>query len=205
MHPAVFLDRDGTIIEEVGYLNRLDRLAFFPWTIDAIRALNGTGLLVVVVTNQAGVALGYFDEAFVRHTHRHMDERIRAGRARVDGYYYCPHHPRGTVEVYRQACDCRKPGIGMLRQAAADLGIDVARSYVVGDRWGDVELGRAAGAKAILLNTGYASRDEARPDGRAVPDHVSDNLSSAAGWIIGDLRRAAAALDGRSRPAANAG
>jgi D-glycero-D-manno-heptose 1,7-bisphosphate phosphatase len=188
MKPAVFLDRDGTIIEEVGYLNRLERLEFFPWTMDAIRVLNQAGLLVVVVTNQAGVGHGYFDEAFVRSTHDHIDSRIRTGRAHVDGYYYCPHHPRAAVERYRQACECRKPRTGMLRQAAADLGIDLARSYVVGDRWGDVELAHAAGAKAVLLGSGYASPDEVRPEGGAAPDHAADNLASAAAWIIRDAR-----------------
>jgi D-glycero-D-manno-heptose 1,7-bisphosphate phosphatase len=106
----------------------------------------------------------------------------------VDGYYYCPHHPRAAVERYRQACECRKPRTGMLRQAAADLGIDLARSYVVGDRWGDVELAHAAGAKAVLLGSGYASPDEVRPEGGAAPDHAADNLASAAAWIIRDAR-----------------
>lgn len=189
MRPAVFLDRDGTIIEEVGYLNRLDRLTFFPWTIDAIRAMNDAGIAVVVVTNQAGVAHGYYDETFVRETHREIEKRISEGRARVDAFYYCPHHPRATLDAYRQACECRKPGTGMLRQAAADLGLDLARSYVVGDRWGDVELGKAAGAKSVIVTTGYASGHELRTEGAAAADAVTDNLASAVGWIIGDLRR----------------
>lgn len=188
MQPAVFLDRDGTIIEEVGYLNRLNRVKFFPWTVDAIRVFNEAGLLVVLVTNQAGVAQGYYDEAFVRETHRYIDERVRAGQAHIDGYYYCPHHPRASVEAYRQACTCRKPSPGMIQQAAGDLGIDVARSYVVGDRWGDVDLGAAAGAKSILLRTGYGQADDARPATAPVPDHVSDNLASAAAWIVRDSR-----------------
>jgi D-glycero-D-manno-heptose 1,7-bisphosphate phosphatase len=188
MQPAVFLDRDGTLIEEVGYLNRLDRVKFFPWTVDAIRVLNDAGLLVVVVTNQAGVAQGYYDEAFVRRTHRHIDERLRAGRALVAGYYYCPHHPKASVEAYRQVCECRKPSPGMIRQAARELGIDATRSYVVGDRWGDIDLGAAAGVKSVLLRTGYGQADDARPPGAAVPDHISDNLAGAAGWIIRDWR-----------------
>lgn len=188
MQPAVFLDRDGTIIEEVGYLNRLDRVRLFPWTVDAVRVLNLAGLLVVVVTNQAGVAQGYFDEAFVRETHRYIDERIRAGGARIDGYYYCPHHPKAGLEAYRRACECRKPSPGMIRQAASELGIDVSRSYVVGDRWSDVDLGAAAGARSVLLRSGYGNAEDARPVAAPEPDHVSDNLASAAGWIIRDLR-----------------
>lgn len=186
--PAVFLDRDGTMIEEVGYLNRLDRMRFFPWTVDAIRVLNAAGFLVVVVTNQAGVAHGYFDEAFVEETHRVIDERVKAGRARIDGYYYCPHHPRATREEYRRACDCRKPKAGMILAAAKDLGIDVARSYVVGDRWGDVEMARAAGARSVLVGTGYNHPDDPPPEGGAAPDLVTEDLMSAAAWIIQDSR-----------------
>ena len=125
MKPAVFLDRDGTVIEEVGYLNRLDRIAFFPWSVDAIRVLNHAGFLVVIVTNQAGVARGYFDEALVRDAHALIDRRVREGGARIDAYYYCPHHPDAAVEAYREACDCRKPRPGMIHRAAREHGIDV--------------------------------------------------------------------------------
>jgi D-glycero-D-manno-heptose 1,7-bisphosphate phosphatase len=185
---AVFLDRDGTVIEEVGYLNRLDRVAFFPWSVDAIRVLNDAGLLVVVVTNQAGVARGYFDEALVCETHALIDRRLAAGRARVDAYYYCPHHPDGVVESLRLACECRKPRPGMMRQAARDLDIDIPGSFVVGDRWLDVEMGRAAGATAVLVRTGYGQNEERRPEGQAAADYVADNLMDAASWILRRLR-----------------
>ena len=188
MKRAVFLDRDGTVIEEVGYLNRLDRVAFFPWSVDAIRVLNDAGLLVVVVTNQAGVARGYFDEALVCETHALIDRRLAAGRARVDAYYYCPHHPDGVVESLRLACECRKPRPGMMRQAARDLDIDIPGSFVVGDRWLDVEMGRAAGATAVLVRTGYGRNEERRPEGQAAADYVADNLMDAASWILRRLR-----------------
>jgi D-glycero-D-manno-heptose 1,7-bisphosphate phosphatase len=188
MRPAVFLDRDGTLIEEVGYLNRLERVVFFPWTVDAIRVLNAAGLAVVVVTNQAGVAQGYYDEAFVQETHRFIDARIRAGRARVDGYYYCPHHPQAKVDAYRVACDCRKPAPGMLVRAARELDLDLARSFVVGDRWGDVDLAAAAGTRAVLVRTGYGVAEETRP-GRAAADHVADDLAGAAAWILQQIGR----------------
>lgn len=184
MRPAVFLDRDGTLIEEVGYLNALDRVRFFPWTVDAIRLLNQAGLLVVVVTNQAGVAHGYYDEAFVRTTHRFIDERVQAGRARIDAYYYCPHHPRAALEAYRCTCECRKPLPGMLHRAAGDLGIDLHDSYVVGDRWGDMDLAAAAGTRSILVRTGYGRAEEARPPAATQPDFVADDLAVAAGWIL---------------------
>ncbi len=188
MKRAVFLDRDGTVIEEVGYLNRLDRVAFFPWSVDAIRVLNEAGLLVVVVTNQAGVARGYFDEALVRETHALIDRRLAAGGARVDAYYYCPHHPDGVVESFRQACECRKPRPGMIRQAAGDLDIDIAGSFVVGDRWLDVEMGRAAGTGAVLVRTGYGQNEERRPEGQVAADYVADNLMDAASWILRRIR-----------------
>ncbi len=188
MKRAVFLDRDGTVIEEVGYLNRLDRVTFFPWSVDAIRVLNEAGLLVVVVTNQAGVARGYFDEALVRDTHALIDRRLAAGRARVDAYYYCPHHPQGVVESLRQTCECRKPKPGMIDQAARDLDIDVAGSFVVGDRWLDIEMGRAAGTQAVLVRTGYGQNEERRPEDQVRADYVADNLMDAASWILRRLR-----------------
>src|SRR3954466_11640293 len=118
MKRAVFLDRDGTLIEEAGYLERLERLVFFPFSIDAVRVLNHAGFAVVVITNQAGIARGIVREAFVEEAHRHIADRLAAGGARVDGFYYCPHHPDGVVEQYRTECECRKPAPGLLRRAA---------------------------------------------------------------------------------------
>ena len=184
MRAAVFLDRDGTIIEDVGYLDALERLAFFPWAVDAVRALNRSGLAVVVITNQSGVARGYFDEAFVQETHRRMSERFAAGGARIDGYYYCPHHPDGSVPAYRSRCACRKPGRGLIDRAAADLGLDLARSFVVGDKWGDVQLGRAIGARAILVRTGSGAAEERRPVDGVAADTIADNLAAAASWVL---------------------
>ena len=184
MKAAVFLDRDGTMIEDVGYLDAIDRIEFFPWTVDAIRMLNRAGLPVVVVTNQSGIARGFFDEAFVAETHRRLDARLGAGGARVDAYYYCPHHPDGRVAAYARGCDCRKPGRGMIDQAAADLGLDPARSFVVGDTWLDVQLGRAVGAKSILVRTGQGAALQHGPPDGVTADAVVDNLAAAASWIL---------------------
>ena len=191
--PAVFLDRDGTIIEDVGFLRHLDQIVFFPWSIDVIRALNRAGLPVVVITNQSGVARGILTEAFVDETHRRIDERLAAGGARIDAYYYCPHHPEGKVEPYAQACDCRKPGCGMIERASRDLGLDPSRSFVVGDTWLDVGAGRAAGARSILVRQPTTSRAELPP----VPpppgleaDVIVDNLAAAASWILTHADRA---------------
>jgi D-glycero-D-manno-heptose 1,7-bisphosphate phosphatase len=185
MRPAVFLDRDGTMIVDVGYLDALERVEFYPWTVDTIRALNRAGLAVVVVTNQSGIARGRFTEAFVENTHRHIQAHLEAGGARVDAYYYCPHHPAGVAEEYSRRCECRKPGRGMVDRAVTDLGIDVARSFVVGDTWRDVQLGRAIGARALLVRTGCGAAEEMRPPDGVTADAVVDNLAAAASWILG--------------------
>jgi D-glycero-D-manno-heptose 1,7-bisphosphate phosphatase len=181
---AVFLDRDGTIIEEVDYLNAIDQIRFYPWSIDAIRALNAAGLAVIVATNQSGVARNYFPEGFVRDVHRVLDARLAAGGARIDAYYYCPHHPDGEAAEYRCTCDCRKPAGGMVARAARDLGLDPARSFVAGDTWSDVGLARTVGARGILVRTGYGAEAERRPPGGVTADAVVDNLAAAASWIL---------------------
>jgi D-glycero-D-manno-heptose 1,7-bisphosphate phosphatase len=183
--PAVFLDRDGTLIEEAGYLDSLDRLQWFPWTVDALRLLERAGYRRVVVTNQSGIALGLFDEAFVQATHAEMSTRLAAAGASIDGYYYCPHHQAGVVEELRVACRCRKPGPALVEQAARDLDIDLARSFAIGDRWTDVRLAAAAGLRGgILLRTGYGRSAERRPVGGVRAAHVADHLMAAVSWIL---------------------
>jgi D-glycero-D-manno-heptose 1,7-bisphosphate phosphatase len=184
---AVFLDRDGTIIEEVGYLDRPERVELFPWTIDAIRVLNRSGLAVVLVSNQSGIARGFFTEAVVDDVHRRMAEMLAEGGVHIDAYYYCPHHPDGKVPGYSQACDCRKPGRGLVDRATRELGVDPTRSFVVGDRWLDVALGRAVGAQSVLVRTGYGISEEQKPPGGLAADAVVDNLIAASSWILGRL------------------
>jgi D-glycero-D-manno-heptose 1,7-bisphosphate phosphatase len=182
---AVFLDRDGTIIEEIGYLDRAERVELYPWSIDAIRTFNRAGIAVVMVTNQSGVARGFFTEAVVDDVHAHMAAMLAEGGARIDAYYYCPHHPDGTVAEYARACDCRKPGRGLVDRAVRELGVDPARSFVVGDRWLDVALARTVGAGGVLVRTGYGmSVEPHRPD-NLTADAVVDNLIAAASWILG--------------------
>jgi D-glycero-D-manno-heptose 1,7-bisphosphate phosphatase len=181
--PAVFLDRDGTLNEEAGYLNRLDQLVLFPYTAEAVRRLNAHGFLVVVVTNQGGIARGFLTEAFVAETHRVIVERLAGQGARIDAFYHCPHHPLGIVDALRGPCACRKPQPGLFRRAAADLGIDLPRSFVVGDRWHDIEAGRAVGARGVLVRTGYGADLEAPPPGLAA-DAIAANLLDAVSWIL---------------------
>src|SRR3954466_14927257 len=126
---AVFLDRDGTIIEEVGYLDRPERVEFFPWTIDAIRVLNRAGLAVVLVSNQSGIARGFFTPAVVDQVHQRMADMLAAGGAHIDAYYYCPHHPEGSVPELATVCECRKPARGLVDRAVADFGVTPERSF----------------------------------------------------------------------------
>ena len=184
MRAAVFLDRDGTLIEERGYLDRLDLLTLFPWTPDALRLLNRAGFATVVVTNQSAIGRGIVDEPFVTRVHKALDARLALGNARVDRYYFCPHHPEATLEPYRHACRCRKPGPGMIEQACRDMGIDPQRSVMVGDRWLDVATGQAAGTRSVLVRTGHGAHEEVKAPEDARPDAILNNLMEAVGWIL---------------------
>jgi len=182
--PAVFLDRDGTLIEEVGYLDRLDRIVFYPWSIDAVRLLNHAGFKVIIVTNQSGVARGMFDECFVEEAHEFIDARVREGKALIDRFYYCPHHPDAPIKAYRQKCECRKPSAGMVRQAQRDFHLDLERSFVIGDRWHDVELAQSFGGLGVLVRTGYGEAEVAKPKPQVDAALIAPELITAVGWIL---------------------
>ncbi len=183
---AVFLDRDGTICEEVGYLRRLDQLRILPGAAEAIASLNDSGLEVFIVTNQSGVARGYFSEAFLEEVHETLTEDLKRRGARIDGIYYCPHHPDGTVEPYCRDCGCRKPGIGLLERAALEHNLDLSASFVVGDKYLDVETGFKAGTKSVLVLTGYGRElyEQQRRAWARQPDHVAEDLPRAVDWIL---------------------
>jgi histidinol-phosphate phosphatase family protein len=189
--PAVFLDRDGTINEEVGYLDHTDKLVLIPAAFEAVRLINESGMKAVVVTNQAGVAKGLFTEDFVRATNDRIQSLLLKQGARIDRFYYCPHHPTDGADPYRKLCDCRKPEPGLLKQAAADLDIDLGRSYMIGDRYRDIETAHRAGAKGALVMTGYGrdSMQSVGPD-RAndfnQPDFIATDVLDAVRWILKD-------------------
>ncbi len=186
--PAVFLDRDGTLNVDVGYMHAIDQLELFPWTADALRLLKRAGFALVVVTNQAGLARGLIAEGFVEDAHAELQRRLSSVGAGVDGFYYCPHHPMGTVEKFRGDCRCRKPNPGMVEDAARDLALDPRRSWVIGDKWLDVQLAAAVGARSILVRTGWgASEERQRPQGVTV-EAVCDNLMHAVGVVLDRLR-----------------
>jgi D-glycero-D-manno-heptose 1,7-bisphosphate phosphatase len=183
---AVFMDRDGTISEEVGYVNHVSRYRVFPFAAEAVRALNDAGWLAILVTNQAGVARGYFKEELIGEVHGVLAEELERGGARLDAVYYCPHHPFVGEPPYRFDCDCRKPRPGLLLRAADELGLDLSRCWMVGDRYSDTELARNAGARSALVLTGYG-RGELEHQSQAWPhrpDLVAENLLEAVKKIV---------------------
>ncbi len=185
-HRAVFLDRDGTINEEMGYINHIERFHLLPQSAQAIRLLNQYGWKVVVITNQSGVARGYFPESLIHQVHQKMKDHLREEGAYLDAIYYCPHHPDVGFPPYRQKCQCRKPATGLIEQAVKDLDLDLARSYVVGDRGMEIEFGHRVGAKTILVLTGYGKGEwqYCRNQWNVQPDYVAKDLFHAVQWII---------------------
>ena len=182
--PAIFLDRDGTMNEDVGYLSELSHLTLYPWTIDAVRLFNRAGYAVVVVTNQGGIGRKMIRPEFVGELHAEIAARLARGGAHVDGWYHCPHHPAALIDELRVDCRCRKPEPGMVLDAVRDLGLDPTRSWVIGDKWLDVQLGQRVGARGILVRTGWGRlEEETRPEGQAVYA-ICDTLAEAAAVVL---------------------
>jgi D-glycero-D-manno-heptose 1,7-bisphosphate phosphatase len=176
---AVFLDRDGTIGEELGYVNHIDRFQIFPFAAEAIRQLNQAEIPVVVVTNQSGIARNIFPESLVHEVHKKMVNELAAGGAWIDAIYFCPHKSE-------DACECRKPNPGLLKQAAREHALDLAASWVVGDRYADLEMGYAAGARGILVMTGYGRGEYElhRSSWPKQPEALAENLGDAVRHIL---------------------
>jgi D-glycero-D-manno-heptose 1,7-bisphosphate phosphatase len=190
---AVFLDRDGTINVEAGYIHELENLVLMPGAGQAIRRLNMRGVPVILATNQSGPARGYYAESHIHALHERLVALLAAEGAHLDDLYYCPHLPDGTVEAYTMACRCRKPEPQMLEDAAAKHGLDLTRSYMIGDKATDVEVGRAVGARTVLLRSGYGERVlDGSYQWTVEADHVADTLVDAIDWVIADIGAAAA-------------
>jgi D-glycero-D-manno-heptose 1,7-bisphosphate phosphatase len=196
LRAAVFLDRDGTINEEAGYLDRIEKLRLLPGAAGAIRRINENGMKAVVITNQSGIARGLFDEAFVDRVHARLRKMLRIEGAVIDAFYFCPHHPTEGLGTYLRTCGCRKPAPGMLLQATEELRIDPNRSYMVGDTLKDIEAGAGVGARGVLVRTGYGEESAASltalpetPEGAMVrPVHIAADLREAVDWIIKDRK-----------------
>ncbi len=179
---AIFLDRDGTIIDDTGYIDDPGRVRLLPKSADAIRTLRKAGFLVVIVSNQSGVARGLFDENTLSKVHERMEALLLEEGAALDGAYYCPYltGADAKVEAYRKSSDLRKPEPGMLYAAAADHDVDLAASWMIGDSLRDVEAGTRAGCRTILIDSKNQHRDG---NGEVVPTHVARNLAEAAKFV----------------------
>ncbi|MBI1806710.1 MAG: D-glycero-beta-D-manno-heptose 1,7-bisphosphate 7-phosphatase [Ignavibacteria bacterium] len=156
---GIFLDRDGTINEEVDFLRSPDNLRLIPTSADAIREANRLGWKVFVITNQSGIARGVLTEDLLKEIHQSLVAALERQHARIDAIYYCPHHPENGNAPYRRECDCRKPNTGMLAKAVKEFEIDLNQSFVIGDRMIDVQTGNNCGATSILVLTGYGKEE----------------------------------------------
>lgn len=181
MNRAVFLDRDGVITQDPPHFaHRIDQLEIIPNSAEAIRLLNENGFKVVVVSNQSGVARGYYQEWDIGIFNHAMEEELKKEGAFIDAIYYCPHHPEGKIERYRIDCDCRKPKPGMLKQAENDLNLDLKRSFMVGDKVTDIEAGYSVGCKTILVLTGHGKDEFKKVDAMSIkPNYTSKDLYNA--------------------------
>jgi D-glycero-D-manno-heptose 1,7-bisphosphate phosphatase len=179
---AVFLDRDGTINVEKHYLHKIEDFEFIPGARQAIKRLKDAGFKVIVVSNQAGIARGYFDEQAVKMLHHHIQTELVAYGTSIDAFYFCPHHPTEGIKDYKVVCDCRKGSPGMLFQAAEEHNIDLPNSFMVGDKLADVEAGERAGCQTVMVLTGYGEVDSLKPEASLV--EKCPDLDGAAKFIL---------------------
>lgn len=185
MNKAVFLDRDGTINEEMGYINHASRFNIFKYVPEAIKILNDSDFLVFVVTNQSGLARGYFNEELLDSVHKSLIKQVEKNSAKIERIYYCPHHPQEGIAKYKIDCDCRKPKPGMINRAKTEFNINLDQSYIIGDRYKDIEFGRNLGLSTIMVLTGYGLGEYTYQKNiwPEQPDHVCNNLLDAANII----------------------
>ncbi len=183
---AIFLDRDGTVTKEKGYINHLDNLELIQDTGRAIKLINDSKFLAILTTNQAGVARGYFTEKLVKQSMKVLDHLLLRYDAKLDAKYYCPHHPEVGTPEYKIKCDCRKPKPGMVLDAAKNFDIDISSSYMIGDRFNDIEFGHNLGMRAVLVLTGYGKGEYEyqRDNCKAKPDFIARDLYEAIEWIL---------------------
>jgi D-glycero-D-manno-heptose 1,7-bisphosphate phosphatase len=202
---AVFLDRDGVLIADVHHLTSVDQLRLLPRVPEGLARLHRAGWRLIMATNQSVVARGWITEERLGEIHRALDDMLRARGAEIDAVYYCPHHPEGAVPAYRLACDCRKPNPGMLVRAAEEWRLDLGASVIVGNAASDIEAGRRAGCRTVLIRAaptdGGATEEVSGPTGplrAGDADYIARDLEDAAGWIIAHLSRGE--RSGRGKP-----
>jgi histidinol-phosphate phosphatase family protein len=195
--PAVFLDKDGTLIEDLPHNADPGRIRFAPGALEGLKRLHAHGFMLLVVTNQAGVALGLFQESALRRVERRLQTLVADAGVALAGMYWCPHHPAGSVGRYAIECGCRKPQPGLLRRAARELDIDLERSWMVGDILDDVEAGRRAGCRTVLLDNGNETEWRIAP--LRLPHLLMPTLARAAEAIVASTQALAAERSERAR------
>ena len=183
---AIFIDRDGTLNEDVGYISDPKEFRLFDFAPEAVRLINNSGFLVIVLTNQSGIARGFLTEEILGRLHGKMESELAHRGARIDRIYFCPHHPEIGEPPYKVDCDCRKPKSGLILQAATEMDVNLKKSYVVGDRYRDMEMGQAVGATGVLVLTGFGREEALTPPANRLqqPEHVAENLVEAVRWIL---------------------
>lgn len=190
MTPAVFFDRDGSINEDIGYVSRPGDLVVYPWAAEAIRLVNQSAMKAIVITNQSGIARGMYTEETLHQIHERLRQEVSRKGAHIDAFYYCPHHPKIGDRRYRQICLCRKPLPGMLQQAAREHDIDISRSYLIGDKSSDIKAATNAGAKGVLVLTGYGRETyDDRESWPCEPLFVAKDLLEAVKLILDDVEK----------------
>jgi D-glycero-D-manno-heptose 1,7-bisphosphate phosphatase len=189
-NPAIFLDRDGTINEEMGYINHVERFQIFPFVAESIKSFRDNGFKVVVVTNQSGVARGYFTELLLKKVHQKLIEYLEKHKTKLDGIYYCPHHPTEGKGIYKQKCNCRKPKTGLIERAVKEHNIDLSSSFMIGDRFKDMIFARNLNIKSGFVLTGYG-KGEYEYDSKNwmfMPDIIAKDLKEISLKIIDSLK-----------------
>jgi D-glycero-D-manno-heptose 1,7-bisphosphate phosphatase len=182
---AIFLDRDGTINQDVGYPNDFSQINIYPYSFEALRKINASGFLAVVITNQSGIGRGYLTENNLHDIHQKMKAAFAARGVHLDGLYFCPHYELSSDPRYRKNCACRKPEPGMAVRAAQDLGIDLRGSYVIGDKVEDILFGLKIGARPVLVLTGFGQEAERKLEEKNIrPAHTAPDLLKAVDWIL---------------------
>jgi D-glycero-D-manno-heptose 1,7-bisphosphate phosphatase len=189
--PAVFIDRDGTINEQLGYINHLSRFVILPGVSEAVRLLNKNDWWAIIVSNQGGVARGYYPMELVDEIHAFLKSSLKEQGATIDGIFFCPHHPAGVLPEYSSECGCRKPETGLIDKAREAFDIDMSNSYVVGDRHVDIELASRLNLKGVLVKTGYGMGEIEYiiPEKRVKPHHVAEDLLDAVEWILNEEKK----------------
>jgi D-glycero-D-manno-heptose 1,7-bisphosphate phosphatase len=182
---AIFIDRDGTLNEEVGYIRELGQFRLYDYATEAVRLINQAGWLAIIITNQSGIARGLFTEELLAEVHQKMIAELEQAGAGVDAIYFCPHHPNLGEPPFRLDCDCRKPKPGLLERAAVEFQLTLSDCVVIGDRFRDIETAQAVGARGVLVLTGYGREELETPPG-VRPDHIAANLLEAVRWVINE-------------------